>query len=69
MKKHDNLRIGIVNKHNAIIYHRDGTIINLSSDNDVRSLIEIVCSPIDCECTWEECIHGTEDTMSIAIGE
>lgn len=69
MNKHDNLRIGIINKHNAIIYYNDGSIIELHSDNDVRCLVEIVCSPIDNDCTWIECIHGVEDTQSIKIGE
>lgn len=65
MNKHDGYRIGIVDNHNAIIYHKDGTMINLTSDNDIRRLIEIVCSPIECECTWTECLHGVEDTQTI----
>ena len=65
MSKHDNYRIGIIDNHNAIIYHRDGTMINLTSDNNIRNLIEIVCSPIETECNWIECLHGVEDTQSI----
>lgn len=69
MTKHDCLRIGIINQHEAIVYYKDGTTVSLYSDNDVRSIIEIVCTPFNCDCTWEELVHSTEDTQSINIGE
>lgn len=69
MKKHECLRIGILNQHEAIIYYKDGTTISLYCDRDVRSIIEIVCLPIGYEGTYEAYVHGSEDTMSIALKE
>ena len=43
--------------------------MSLYCDKDVRSIIEIVCLPINYEGTFESYVHGSEDTMSIALKE
>ena len=69
MSKHDALRIGIINQHEAIIYYRDGTMITLHSDTDVRHIIEIVCLPITYEGSFDSYNHSMDDTQSINVKE
>lgn len=63
--KQNGPRIAIIDKHNAIVYHKDGTSVNLYSDVDVRRIIQIVCLPIEYKGNYESYVASMEDTVKL----